>query len=173
VEIQSGSRKQVHHLRVSKGSSNDSEERKSSMKKHLVVTMTTIALLAAAAAIGQVPRQQPQRPEAVLGTYLQLTPDQITAWQQIAKDTAAAVKPLAGNVTELEKQLHTALQASSPDAAAVGTLAISIASARDQIRTLHESAKSKRVGVLSPDQKLKYDAFEAAVAFLEKPRPRP
>lgn len=149
------------------------EKGKSPMKKRLVVTITTIALLAAAAAIAQAPPQHPQRPEAVLGAYLQLTPDQITAWQQIAKDTATAVKPLADNVAELEKQLDTALQASSPDAAAVGKLVISIDSTRAQIRALREGAKSKRAAVLTPDQKLKFDAFEAAVAFLEKPRPRP
>jgi Spy/CpxP family protein refolding chaperone len=143
------------------------------MKKALIATVA-IALLAAGAAIAQMPQQQPPRPGAALAAYLQLTPDQIATWQQIAKDTAAAVKPLADNEQQLRKQVQTALQAATPDPAAVGKLVVAADALRDQIRTLREAAKAKRLAVLTPDQKVKSDAFEAAVTFLrQQRRPRP
>lgn len=142
------------------------------MKKSLV-SIIAITLFAAGAAIAQMAPQNPPRPRAALASYVQLTPDQIATWQQIDKDTAAAVKPLADNARELDKQVHTALQASSPDPAAVGKLVVAADAVRDQIRVLREGAKAKRVAVLTADQKVKYEAFEAALAFLEQRRPRP
>jgi Spy/CpxP family protein refolding chaperone len=140
------------------------------MKKALIAI---VALLAAGAAIAQMTPQHAPRPEAALAAYLQLTPDQIATWQQIAKDTAAAVKPLADNEQQLRKQVQTALQASSPDPAAVGKLVVAAGAVRDQIRTLRDAAKAKRLAVLTPDQKVKHDAFEAALIFLRQHRARP
>ncbi len=139
--------------------------------KKLLVAFLAISLLAAGAAIAQMPQNAP-RPAARLANYLQLTPDQVAAWKQISTDTAAAVKPLAENAQSLQKQLQTALQSTSPDPAAVGKLAIAVHAARDQVKALRDAAKSKREAVLTADQKVKLDAFEAAMAFGRQQRPR-
>ncbi len=124
------------------------------------VLMVIVVMLTAAVAVAQ-PRG-PRDSEKAVADYLQLTPDQATAWQQIQKDTAAAVQPLRDNARSLREQLRTALDAASPDAAAVGALSIQLASVRKQIRAAHEEAKAKRMAVLTADQKTKFEAFEAA-----------
>ena len=107
---------------------------------------------------------------AELAKYLALTPEQITAWQQIGQEEATAIKPLVANVRDLEAQLKTALEAATPDALAVGKLAVSIHSAREQIRAANEGAKAKRIAVLAADQKVKFDAFHAALQFVRPGR---
>ncbi len=141
--------------------------------KKLFVAFLAITLLAAGTAIAQMPAQHPPRPAAILANYLQLTPDQVAAWKQVNTDTAAAVKPLAENARSIGKQLQTALQASSPDPAAVGKLAIAVHALRAQIKALRDSAKSERAAVLTADQKTKLDAFQAAMAFGRRNRLRP
>lgn len=139
------------------------------MKKTLVAVLA-VALIAGAA-FAQAGPQHPQRSQAVLAHYLQLTQDQVTAWQQIDKDTAAAVKPLAQQAHDLQTQVKTALQGTNPDPAAVGKLVVAADAARDQIKALRDTAKTKRLAVLTADQKTKYDAFEAAAQFLRASRP--
>src|SRR5512142_2216073 len=141
------------------------------MKKYFVA-MVALALMTGLA-FAQMGPQHPQRPQAVLAQYLQLTQEQITAWQQIDKDTAAAVKPLSENARNLRKQVETALQGTNPDPAAVGKLVVAADAARDQIKSLQDAAKAKRLALLTPDQKAKYDAFEAATEFLRANRPGP
>lgn len=133
------------------------------------ISVAIVVLLAAAVAIAQ---PGPGRGPKALADYLQLSDQQITSWQQIQKDTAAAAKPLAENARDLQKQLHTALQAATPDPTAVGKIAVQLESVRSQIRSAHEAADAKRLAVLNADQKAKFQAFQAAVAFLKEHRPR-
>ncbi len=139
------------------------------MKKY-IVAIAAITLMTGIA-FAQAGPQHPPRPQAVLAHYLQLTPDQITAWQQIEKDTAAAVKPLAQNERDLQKQVKTALEAPNPDPLAVGKLVVSADALREQIKGLRDAAKSKRLALLTADQKTKFDAFQAAAAFINASRP--
>jgi Spy/CpxP family protein refolding chaperone len=120
------------------------------------VLFVTVLMMAAAVAA------QPQRSGKRVADYLQLTPDQVTAWQQIHQDAAATMEPLQENARSLREQLRAALDAPSPDAAAVGALSIQLASVRKEMRAAHEDAKAKRMAVLTPDQKAKLEAFEAA-----------
>ncbi len=106
--------------------------------------------------------------EAALARYLQLTADQIASWQQIHKDTAAAIEPLAANARGLREQLEAALNGASPNPAAVGNLAISLHSARNEMKSLREESRGKRLAVLSTEQKTKLEAFEAAAKFLKR-----
>ena len=132
------------------------------------VLMTTVVMLAAAVAVAQP--QGPRHSPKEIADYLQLTPDQVTAWQQIHKDTEAAMQPLRENARGLRQQLHTALDAASPDTAAVGSLTIQLASVRKEIRAAHEDAKAKRMAVLTADQKAKLEAFVAARGFRRERR---
>lgn len=141
--------------------------------KHRWIPIAVLALFVGAIAMAQMgPGPGPAGPRA-LANYLQLTPDQVTAWQQINKDTQTAVTPLQTNARDLRQQLNTALTGGSPDPAAVGRLAISLHNVQEQVRTLHEDAKSKRLALLTADQKTKLAAFEAAVQFMRQPRRMP
>lgn len=135
-------------------------------------TLITIATLLVAAMVVAQPAP-PARPGGaqVLAKYLALTPEQISAWQQISRDTAATIKPLAENARDLQKQLDTALNVATPDPLTVGNLAVSLHSVRQQIRATEEAAKTKRLGLLTADQKVKFEAFQTANAFLHQRRP--
>lgn len=131
--------------------------------------VTAVLLLTAAVAEAQPLAPSVSRPGAgqvALARYLQLTPDQIASWQQIHKDTAAAIRPLAANARGLREQIAAAVNSASPDPASVGDLALSLHSVRDQIKALREASRSQRLAVLSAEQKTKFEAFEAATAFL-------
>jgi len=140
------------------------------MKK--AISILALSLLVASTAVAQMAPPVAPRAGKVLADYLQLTADQVTAWQQINRDTAAAVQPLAANVRDLRQQLDTALKAVSPDPTAIGKLAVSLHGVQEQIRTLHETAKSKRLALLTADQKAKFAAFEAAAQFMRQQRRR-
>ncbi len=135
------------------------------------ISIATVALLAAAAAIAQPGPGRPGGPQKMLANYLQLSDQQIASWQQIAKDTQAAVKPLAENARTVQQQLHSALTAANPDPNAVGKLAIQVEQIRAQIKAAHDAAEAKRLAVLNADQKVKYEAFQAAMAFMRQQRP--
>lgn len=136
------------------------------------LSIAILALFLAAIATAQPgPGRRP--PQKALAEYLQLSDQQVTAWQQIQKDTAATVQPLAENARDLHKQIGTALKAASPDPAAVGKLAVELHAVEEQIRAAHEAAKAKRVAALNADQKVKLEAFEAASAFLRQERRGP
>ena len=122
------------------------------------ITVAFVTLLIATTAMAQ------QR----VGQYLQLTPDQIASWKQIRADEAAALKPLVANARELRTQLADAIKAN--DQAAAGKLTLEIAAVREQIRASREASKAKLEAVLTPDQKTKFEAFQAAVEFLKKHR---
>jgi Spy/CpxP family protein refolding chaperone len=125
----------------------------------------------AAAIILVIVAASPAQPHAagarVLGKYLQLTPDQVTAWKQIDSDTAATIEPLVTQARDLRKQI-----AAATDPVEVGKLTVSLRAVGDQIRAARQSTKTKLAATLTPEQKTKYEAFEAAVAFLRAQRGR-
>lgn len=110
-----------------------------------------------------------QHPQAVIGKYLQLTPDQIASWKQINTDTSATVQPRAAKAKGLQKQLAAALDANA-DSATVGNLTLALHDTRAQIRAARQAANAKRTVVLTAEQKTKFEAFQAAVQFLRSER---
>jgi Domain of Unknown Function (DUF1520). len=144
-------------------------EKGQTMNKRWILIFAVVTLLCAAVASAQPgPGMHPMRAgrAAALAEYLQLTPEQITAAKQLHSDEAAAIKPLIQNAQDLRKQLGEAMKATSPDAAAIGKLTLALHSARDQVRTTHEASKAKFVALLTPEQKAKFDAMEAAGGFM-------
>ena len=134
------------------------------MKKQFAFTILFLFVAAVAAA---QPRPHPQK---LLADYLQLSDQQVTEFQQIQSETAAVVQPLQASAHSLQQQLHDALQAATPDATAVGKLALQLESVRAQIKAAHDAADTKRLAVLNADQKVKYQAFQAAMAFIGQQR---
>ncbi len=141
------------------------------MKTRCTLVIVATLLMAAMVVAQPAPPARHGGGAQALAKYLALTTEQISAWQQIAKDTAATIKPLAENARDLQTQLDTALNVATPDPLAVGKLAVSLHSVRQQIRAAEESAKTKRLALLTADQKVKFEAFQAANAFLHQRRP--
>jgi Spy/CpxP family protein refolding chaperone len=141
------------------------------MKKWISIAI--FALLVAAAATAQMAPPAGPHPGRVLADYLQLTPEQITTWQQIDRETATAVQPLVTHARDLRPQLDTAMKAAAPDATAIGNLALSLHAVRAQIQGIRETAKNKRLATLTADQKAKFDAFQAAAQFMRQQRRAP
>lgn len=112
----------------------------------------------------------PQGPRVdALINYLQLTADQKTAWQKAHDDFQTATQALRDQQIALHDQLDTALQGT--DACAIGALMLQIRAIGDQIRTAHDALDQKLASILTADQKAKYDAFQAALAFIGGPGP--
>lgn len=152
---------------------NHLRERNTHIMKARRISIAAAALLLVAAIATAQPIPNAQHPgggRAALVHYLQLTPDQIAAWQQIHKDTAAAVKPLATQAHDLRTQLEAAVKATTPDPAAVGKLTLALRSVREQVRATRSDSKDKLLAVLTPEQKTKFEAFEAARAALRHRR---
>jgi len=135
------------------------------MKKTISVAIMTV--LVAVVAIAQ---PAPPRPGQVVAKYLQLTPDQISAWQQINKTTSATVQPLLATARGLRSQLKTAMSGTSPDPAAIGTLALSLRGVQQQIRSARQSAQNQRLAVLTADQQAKFTVFQTAAQFIRQSR---
>ena len=140
------------------------------MNKRWILIVAVGTLLCAAMASAQpMMEKTPQRAGrgAVLAEYLQPTPEQITVWKQLRSDTAAAMKPLVQGAQDLRKQLGVAMNAPSPDPAAIGKLTLALRTARDEVRSARSESQAKFVATLTPDQKAKFDALEAARGFLK------
>jgi Spy/CpxP family protein refolding chaperone len=123
-------------------------------------------VMIAAMAFAQAPAGPPRPGVAALVNYLQLTPDQKAAWLQIHKDTAATIKPLRANALDLTKQLQAAMTAATPDPTAIGKLTLSLRSVREEIRAARKASEEKLAAVLTPEQKVKFEAFLAAAEAL-------
>jgi Spy/CpxP family protein refolding chaperone len=141
------------------------------MKVLYTSVAAAVLLLSVAVASAQPPGPPvPGHGAEKLASYLQLTPDQIASWQQIHKDTAAAIKPLALNARGLREQIDAAVNSASPDPASLGSLALSLHTVQSQIKAVREQSRTRLLAVLSADQKTKFEAFEAAAAFLKTRR---
>ncbi len=106
-------------------------------------------------ALGQAPFGGPQ----FLVKYLELTEAQITQWKAFQEQARAEAAP----IVELRKQnvlkIRELLLESAPDATAIGTLVIKNHELGGQILAIHEAAQAKFAGILSPEQKIKFDKF--------------
>jgi len=138
------------------------------MKRTSILIATLITLLAAFGALAQ---QGPPRPPMgdPLADYLQLTADQRTAWQTAHQNFNTATQSLREQERSLHEQLDTALQGT--DACAIGSLMLQIRAIGDQMKAAHDALDQQLLSVLTAEQRVKFDAFKAAVAFLNRQGP--
>ena len=137
------------------------------MKRPPILIATLITLLGAFGALAQQPPLPPMGDP--LADYLQLTAEQRTAWQTAHQDFDTATQALRDQEKALHDQLDTALQGTDP--CAIGKLILQIRSTDDQMKAAHDALEQKLVSVLTPEQKVKFDAFKFAVAFLSHQGP--
>lgn len=92
--------------------------------------------------------------------YLDLTEEQKAAAEALREQARAEIEPLREQIRAQREQLHTLLDASNPDAAAVGQLVIGTHALHEQIRTLIESYEQRFAALLTPEQLTKWENFK-------------
>jgi len=145
--------------------------------KRIVVFTLSILFLFAGALLAQTRRGAPsgmrgpagpsfERGGDPLADYLALTAEQKAAWQTIREETGQTIHPLHEQGRELADQLET-----TTDSAAIGTLVLQLRGLSSQIDAAREAADAKLAALLSADQQVKFEAFQAASEFLHQRGP--
>ena len=147
------------------------------MKRAIIVS---IAILLATAAVHHAVAQphmggsEMRQHITAAEQYLNLTDAQKASWEAALSDVESQNATTMTKAHTAQKQLNEALSAASPDACAVGNLAIQAHAAMDQLKNAHETLVTKLASYLTPDQKSKFDAFvAAAMAQHREPGPPP
>lgn len=111
-------------------------------------------------------------PLQVLARFLELTPEQVEETTLLLEELRAAVAPRAEELADLRAELGDLLAGEAPDPAAVGHLVLDVHDLGDQIRDLRAGFEADFEALLTPDQRLRYEAFRAAARALRGPRGR-
>lgn len=106
-------------------------------------------------------------------SYLNLTAAQRASWDAALADVESQNAAVMDKNHTIQRQLHDALEAASPDACAIGNLAIQSHAAMGQMKTAHEALVTKLASYLTPDQKTKFDAYVAASMAEHREGPPP
>ncbi len=101
-----------------------------------------------------------------LAEYLDLTADQKAAWEAIRAETHETIEPLHEQGQALAAQLE-----STNDVAGIGSLVLQLRAVSSQIEAAREAGDAKFAATLTADQKMKFEAFEAASQFLRRRGP--
>jgi Spy/CpxP family protein refolding chaperone len=124
------------------------------MKRTLLVGAVVLALaVPALAQQGQGRGPRPEIPMAgqqaveldgsrareVVIRFLELTPEQVAAWDTLLEARTAAVEPLREELQAVEEQLRELLQSENPDPAAIGTLVLQGKALREQIAAANQA----------------------------------
>lgn len=99
-------------------------------------------------------------------SYLGLTDAQIQSLQQLRQSERAALKPIMQQIEPLRQSMHSQMQASGADAAAVGKLMLSIQTLEQQAAPIRSSFQQQALAVLTADQKTKLAALENAANLM-------
>ena len=142
------------------------------MKRVLVFTLS-ILFVFASAVLAQTRRPGPGGMRGPAGPglprgsanpmadYLALTAEQKAAWETIREETRDTIDPLHEQGETLAGQLEA-----TTDAAGIGNLVLQLRSVGSQIEAAREAGDAKFAATLTTEQKMKFDAFQAAAQFL-------
>jgi hypothetical protein len=97
-----------------------------------------------------------------MAEYLGLSGDQKATWATLREEHRAEMTPLRQEGRDLRSRLRGAMDAASPDPAAVGNAALAMKQHRDKIKAAEDAFHTRLAGTLSDDQKTKFEAFKAA-----------
>jgi len=125
-----------------------------------------VAALALATAAAAQPQERPINGPRGRGgpggaRYLDLTDGQKAQIDELRQAQRPQMQELAQKLRESQKRLHEALEASSPDAAAIGEIALEGHELQKQMRKLHEDADAAVRALLTPEQQVKFDALQS------------
>jgi Spy/CpxP family protein refolding chaperone len=141
----------------------------------LAVAVILVATLGLTIAVAQpMPRGGEMKAHIdAAANYLNLTAAQRASWDAAIADIDASSTAFMTKNHAIQRQLHDALEAASPDACAIGNLAIQSHAAMDQAKTAHEALIAKLASYLTPDQKTKFEAYVAASMAEHREGPPP
>jgi Spy/CpxP family protein refolding chaperone len=100
-------------------------------------------------------------PELVLKDVLGLTDDQIAQIRNLAQARQQATQALITQLQTAQQALQTALSATTPDPAAVGTALLAVQSIQKQIEAAGDAFRTAVANLLTADQKAKVDQIKA------------
>jgi len=144
------------------------------MKRRNVTSIAVVAVLVATFAWAQVPPGPPGAPPEQgnnpLFEFLGLTAEQITAWQGLIQAHHEETLPAGEELRALHEDLRLALEAEVRDANAIGSIMIAIDDHRDIMQAKREELEAALSALLNPEQLIRYEAFKAAQAFLNRPQ---
>ena len=136
-----------------------------------------IALITLTASIALA--QQPRRmgpggppPPPRLNEFLNLTPAQETQIDALHDSMRTTIDPLFEAKRAEDEKLHSLIESANPDATAIGKQVLAIRAIDQQIRAAHEAMEQKGAALLTADQKVKFDAFNAMRRMGPPPPPR-
>jgi Spy/CpxP family protein refolding chaperone len=89
--------------------------------------------------------------EAVI-QFLELTDEQVAAWNALLETRRAAVEPLREQLQAVEEDLAELLQSENPDPAAVGTLVLAAQALREQIAAANQAYVDAFEALLTTEQ---------------------
>jgi len=128
------------------------------MMKRVTIITTVFLMAAAVLYAGEGPTNEHRQ----LAEYLQLSAAQQAAFESAHADFHTATAPLFERWAQLGHDTEAALKNKSADACSIGNMMIASQAISDQIKAQKTALEQKLVGVLTPDQKTKYEAFKAA-----------
>ena len=141
------------------------------MKKILGMTMLAATVGAAGLAWAAVETERPGGPgrpgrgEARferMAEYLGLSEEQQATWKSLHEQEKTEMEPLMQQGRELHQRLRAAMDAQNPDPAAVGAATLALKQHREKVKAAHEAFGERLKGVLSDEQKAKFEAFKTA-----------
>jgi Spy/CpxP family protein refolding chaperone len=104
---------------------------------------------------------------------LNLTDEQKASAKQLMQEMKAKSAPLWQAQRALAQQYRAALAAESPDAAAVGKIAIQMHENRQQMKPVMQEFHQKFQALLTPEQQTKFQALQQSHHFQHDSLPRP
>ena len=93
-----------------------------------------------------------------LAKYLELTEAQIVQWRTFQEQARTEAAPLAELRRANGEKIRTALE-NAPNATTIGELVIANHQIGGQVQAIRDAAQAKLVGILTPEQKVKFDKY--------------
>jgi len=144
------------------------------MKRLIPITLSILLAALGASAAGPPHPPGPGGPggppnDRALAEYVGLTANQKEAWAAIRAETRTTVESLHEQERALHERIRDAVEAG--DSAAAGTLMLQMRALHAQFETARKSTEAKFAALLTTEQKVKFEAFQAAVEFLRQRGP--
>jgi len=94
---------------------------------------------------------------ACLMDYLELTDDQIAAWDDIQAEIHGTVEGKMSDLMAIREQIRSELDGDSPDATTLGELLIASHQLEQELRSVRETGHDELAGLLTDAQREKFD----------------
>jgi len=119
-------------------------------------------VVAAQQGSGPGPRGRGEGRGERMAEYLGLTDEQKATWKSLHEQHKAEMQPLRQQGRELHQGLREAMDAPNPDAQVVGEASLALKAHREKVRASRDAFEKRLTGILTPEQKTKFEAFKAA-----------